>query len=134
MKRQLLLLIIAALAATADAGSRQSMKANFGAICLGPDLSKGPHEKNFFLQVNESNKVRFSGNQEKIAFTRLSLRQTQYVHIFKGEIEIQRLVIDFERIGTNFVVLWKAAKKWRIYPVGGEECVWPPPSCPNGRC
>ena len=134
MKLGLIILGIILLSITsmgsAEVASHQTSD-KFGAICLGPDLSMAGVDYDIFISVDWKKK-KFSGEQGHIAFDDLELNKKHIVRLFKGNKQFQSFKIDFRKLKSNFVVVWKAAGYWKSMSVGGEKCEWPVPGCPKG--
>ena len=96
--------------------------AKSGAICLGPDLSKGQRSNMIFMSVDNSAKLKFSGNAGTIVPLQLDLNTSHVVTLYEGASPFESLELNFKKLKSNFAVLWKAPGAWKIAPVRGEKC------------
>lgn len=104
-----------------------------GAICIGPDHSKARSTEEIFVKVDGAEKKSYSKSEGLILFKDLDLDKIHTVHLLVGNKSFLTLAVDFKKLKTNFVILWKAAGAWKLLPVGGTKCEWPMPSCPKGH-
>ena len=109
-----------------------SKSMNSGAICLGPDLSMIQPDSDIFISLDNSKKELFSDSRGKIPFKDLNLKKKHLIRLFKGDLQFTSFNVDFKKLKTNFVIVWKASGYWKSMAVGGEKCEWPTPSCPKG--
>ncbi len=105
-----------------------------GSVCLGPNLIKvredpalGPfiiidHESPVFAGPSSNNDL------PRVIAKELDLNVRHEVKImFEGKVA-DSWAIDFRKLGSSMVVIWRATGAWRMEPSKTGQCVWPPNS------
>lgn len=107
-------------------GSTASVSADTGGVCLGPNLTKAlelPRER-LFITIDNSEPLYFDSqnSQPHLVLDGLSLDSPHMVKVhFDGQI-VKSWVLDFKKLGTPLVLIWRAAGSWRMEPVTADRC------------
>jgi len=101
----------------------QSMPAS-GSVCLGPYLGKVRIEHEFqrlYLRIGESGKIHFDPSQKtRIVLNNLDLHKTYSVKVFFDAKPVESWALNFDKLKSVMVIIWRSAGAWRMEPV--EKC------------
>lgn len=112
--------------ATQSPVSTHPQNAAKGAICLGPDLSPAPRPKqSVFVQIEGRQSIDFYEKMYKIAYDDLDLNKVYIIKwVYQGKPFVSWKV-DFRKLNTNMVMVWKAYGTWKMEAIDDGRCVWP---------
>jgi hypothetical protein len=101
-----------------------------GSVCLGPFLGKAASEyepsTQPYVTIGDSGPFHFEqrpGNQSPVLIIEgLALEKTHTVKVhFKGKI-VESWGLNFEKVGSNSVRIWRSAGAWRMDPIKDSAC------------
>ena len=95
-------------------------KERSGIVCAGPDLS--PVRSNPSLQVKVGTHPKRPFEKWQWVAKDLSLADSHTVVVYDGEKPISSWKFNFQKLKTNFVIVWKAYGAWKMKPLVGGTC------------
>lgn len=105
--------------------SEHSKNSKTGAVCVGFDFSKALPDTDLYIKIGSLEKKLYSNSSGKTIYDQLDLKTTHYVQVLKGDDPFKTFSLDFKKLKTNFVIIWKAPGEWRMTPLKKGKCINP---------
>lgn len=97
-----------------------------GKVCFGKNLGKASSEYSDLLriQIGQSEKISFNQKLKKpfLALSGLDLNKTHMVKVYFDDKVGMSWPLNFNKLNTATVLIWRAAGSWRMEVVGDETC------------
>ena len=97
-----------------------------GIICLGNNLAKVADEnsRRLHLQIDDSSNIYFKKpyNDPELAAKDLSITADHTIKVFFDGNVVQSWTLNFARLNTNSVVVWRSAGAWRMDAIDASLC------------
>ena len=97
-----------------------------GIICLGNNLAKVADEnsRRLHLQVDDSSNIYFTKpyNGPTLVEKGMSVTSDHTIKVFFDGDVVQSWTLNFERLNTNSVVVWRSAGAWRMDAIDASLC------------
>ena len=91
---------------------------NGGNVFFGINLAKAliEHTDSIYLKINDSKKLYFNKNYQGPVLENLDLNKDHIVRVYFGEKIAQSWILNFSKLQTQSVVIWRSAGAWRMDP------------------
>ena len=120
MLKVLLLIILVLFLDTAQSSELKGM------ICLGKNLAKplSEHSERLYLKVNDSPNIYFVRpySEPKIIALNLDIQKDHIVKVYFDNKVVQSWKLNFLKLKTNSVLIWRATGSWRMEPNDASSC------------
>ena len=97
-----------------------------GTVCLGKNLAKplSEHSNRLYLTVNNSKKIYFLRPYRgpKMVFNNLDLSKVHTINIYFDDKITQSWKLNFSKLKTNSVLIWRAPGSWRMESNEASSC------------
>ncbi len=97
-----------------------------GTVCLGKNLAKvsSEHTERLYLKIGDSPKIYFirpySG--KRVIAKNLDIRKEHAIKIFFDDQIVQSWKLNFLKLKTDSVLIWRASGSWRMEPNKASSC------------
>jgi hypothetical protein len=111
IKRIILVLLIFSTSAMAND--------NVGKIFFGKNLAKpsSEHTDRLYLKINNSEKLYFNRKHEGPILEKLDLNKDQIVRVYFDDKIAQSWILNFSKLKTQSVIIWRSSGSWRMEPL-----------------
>ncbi|MDH5178295.1 MAG: hypothetical protein OEZ39_09210 [Gammaproteobacteria bacterium] len=97
-----------------------------GTVCLGSNLAKPYAETThrLYLRIDKSEKIFFPVNYagDRVVVKDLALDKKHRVYVYFDDEVVVSWKLDFNKLQTDTVVVWRAAGSWRMDAVKRSDC------------
>lgn len=97
-----------------------------GIVCLGKNLAKTLSEQSdrLYLKIGDSEKIYFEHPyyRPKVVSKNLDRRQDHVVKVFYDDKLVQSWKLNFKKLKTDGVLIWRASGSWRMEPYDAGLC------------
>ena len=95
----------------------------FGKVYFGENLAKSysEHTDSLKIQINDSDKYLFNAKYSDSVVSNLNLNETHIVKVFFDGVLVQSWKLNFKKLKTNSVVIWRSAGSWRMEPAENKQ-------------
>jgi hypothetical protein len=97
---------------------------NAGKVCFGKNLAKAysEHTDRLYLKINDSNKLFFNQKYTGPVIRDLDVNRVHMIKVYFDNQLVKSWPLNFSRLHTNSVIIWRSAGAWRMEPVDSFEC------------
>ncbi len=97
---------------------------NEGTVCFGQNYAKpfDEHTDRLYLKINDSEKLYFNDLLEKPVQKNLDINRNHLVKVYFDNQIASTWILNFAKLNTQSVVIWRAAGSWRMDPVDRSIC------------
>jgi hypothetical protein len=116
IRSRLFLLLLASASANADD--------ILGTVCFGRNLAKpaSEHSDRLYLRIDESEKLYFNHKYDGPVVRDLDPNVVHAVSVYFDDQLSESWRLDFNKLNTRCVLIWRAAGSWRMEPIEASEC------------
>jgi hypothetical protein len=97
-----------------------------GTVCLGKNLAKSlsEHSDRLYLKIDDSQKIRFERpySGPTVVIDNLDLSSDHMVYVYFDDKVVQSWKLDFNKLKTESVLIWRASGSWRMEPYQATSC------------
>ena len=95
-----------------------------GKVCFGKNLAKpiSEHTDRLYLKIDDSHKLFFNRPIEGPVLGNLELNKDHIVKVYFDEQIVQSWKLNFSKLQTHSVIIWRSAGSWRMEPVEELNC------------
>jgi hypothetical protein len=97
---------------------------NLGKVCFGKNLAKpySEHTDRVYLKIDDSDKLYFNGPNDEPALEDLDINKNHMVKVYFDNHLVRSWQLNFSKIGSHSVIIWRAAGSWRMEPADESKC------------
>lgn len=97
-----------------------------GTVCLGENLAKpaSEHSERLYLKIGNLPNIHFVRPYRgpKIVARNLDIRESHIVKVYFGNKVVKSWALNFSKLKTNSVLIWRATGSWRMEPNNASSC------------
>jgi hypothetical protein len=95
-----------------------------GSVCFGENLAKpfAEHSDRLYLKINNSPALYFNRPQTGPVLNNLDLNALHKVVVYFDNKPVNSWTLDFKKLNTRSVLIWRAAGSWRMEAISESEC------------
>ena len=95
---------------------------NGGKVFFGKNLAKPliEHSDLIYLRINGSEKLYFNRKYEGPVIEDLDFKKDHIVTVYFGDKTAQSWILNFSKLKTQSVVIWRSSGSWRMEPSRGK--------------
>lgn len=96
---------------------------NGGKVFFGKNLAKpaSEHTDRLYLKINDSKKLYFNRKYEGPVMENLDLNKDHIIKVYFDDQATISWVLNFSKLKTKSVVIWRSAGSWRMKPLEKYE-------------
>ncbi len=119
LRAALLVMLVSCINVTASAESQ-------GTVCLGKNLAKtmSEHSDRLYLKIDDSQNIVFARPYDGpiVVVQGLDLSKEHMVYVYFDNQIVQSWRLNFSKLKTDSVLIWRAAGSWRMEPNVASSC------------
>ncbi len=95
-----------------------------GRVCFGKNLAKvySEHTDKLYLKIDDSKKLFFNRPHDGPVLDNLDIDQDHMVKVYFEDRLASSWQLNFSRLNTKSVIIWRSAGSWRMEPVDESRC------------
>ena len=97
-----------------------------GAVCLGKNLAKSldEHSDRLYIKINDSQIIRFESpySGPTVVMDNMDLNSDHRVYVYFDDEVVQSWKLNFAKLHTESVLIWRASGSWRMEPNQVTSC------------
>jgi hypothetical protein len=97
-----------------------------GTVCLGKNLAKSlsEHSDRLYLKIDNSEKFTFERpySGPTVVMDNLALNKDYMVYVYFDDEIVQSWELNFSKLQTESVLIWRAAGSWRMESNQASSC------------
>lgn len=95
-----------------------------GSVCFGKNLAKpaSEHTDRLYLRIDDSTKLYFNHPHRGPVLSGLDLDVVHKVEVYFDDQLAQSWIMDFRKLNTKSVLIWRAAGSWRMDTIEASKC------------
>jgi hypothetical protein len=97
-----------------------------GTLCLGENLAKplDEHTDRLYLRIDDSPRIYFVRPfiRPRVIAQNLDIHKDYMVRVYFDNKEAQSWKLNFSKLKTNSVLVWRASGAWRMEPNEASSC------------
>ena len=99
-------------------------ESDFGKVCFGKNIAKPASEYSdrLYIKIDDSKKIFFNRDYNGPVISDLDLKSDHIVKVYFDDKIGMSWKLNFQKLNTKSVVIWRSTGSWRMEPVNGEAC------------
>jgi hypothetical protein len=95
-----------------------------GKVCFGKNLAKphSEHTDRVYLRIDDSNKLYFNRPNDGPVLASLDINKNHMVKVYFDDQLVRSWPLNFSKLGSRSVIIWRSAGSWRMEPVEESKC------------
>ena len=101
-------------------------KPSLGKVCLGSNLAKplSEHTERLYLTIGNSDKLYFMRPYTpRVVVEHLDVHKNHTVNVYFDNVIVESWKINFSKLKTNTVLIWRAGGSWRMDAIKESSCI-----------
>jgi hypothetical protein len=97
---------------------------NIGKVCFGKNLAKpfSEHTDRLYLKIDDSDKLYFNRQHSGPVIDNLYINTDHIVKVYFDDQVCKSWILNFSKLNTQRVIIWRSAGSWRMEPAEGSIC------------
>ncbi len=95
-----------------------------GKVCFGKNLAKpySEHTDRLYLKIDDSQKLYFNESHKGPVLKNLDVNKDHMVKVYFDDQLSKSWPLNFSKLNTQSVIIWRSAGSWRMEPTLGSKC------------